>query len=41
MLVISHRGGNKCWDYGTIDFGIPWNYLEFFGIIFGIPRKFA
>jgi hypothetical protein len=21
------RGGNNCWDYSTIDFGILWNYF--------------
>ncbi len=35
------RGGNTSWDYGTIDFGILWNSLELFGIIFGIPQKFV
>ncbi len=26
-LYSSSRGGNNCWDYGTIDFGIIWNYF--------------
>jgi hypothetical protein len=30
MNVNGRRGGNNCWDYGTIDFGITWNYLELF-----------
>jgi hypothetical protein len=39
LLVI--RGGHTSWDYGTIGFGILWNSLELFGIIFRIPQKFV
>jgi hypothetical protein len=35
------RGGNNCWDYGTIGFGIPWNSMELFRIILGITNKVA